>query len=120
MYISKQKHHLNSPSLDSLIIMVVIMQILHLLSLLPFVITAPLQRTQPLPLLVPSDTESVIANKYIVKLKNDLSFASFDDELAILTDGAEFVFNDVFRGFAGTLDAETLDRLRYHPDVSLS
>lgn len=63
------------------------------------------------------DSVKLIEDKYIVKLKDEISVSALDDTLLTLTADADHVYSDGFKGFATTLDAEALDALRDHPDV---
>lgn len=89
-----------------------------LLSLLPVVLAAPPQakRSEPAPLLAP-ETSDLIAGKYIVKFKDATALSALDDAMNLLSQAPEHVFNNAFNGFSGSLDKETLDALRQHPDV---
>ncbi|RDA95941.1 putative subtilisin-like protease, partial [Ophiocordyceps camponoti-saundersi (nom. inval.)] len=89
-----------------------------LLSLLPAVAAAPAtKRSEPAPLLKPEGARELIANKYIVKLKNAMSFATADEAVAALSKDAYHVYNHAFHGFAAHLSAEDLAKLRDHPEV---
>lgn len=96
------------------------MKLSVLLAVLPMVLAAPAvqkKRDEPAPLLRASSKQVLIADKYIVKFKSGSSLQSVDDTISALTADADHVFRGVFPGFAGTLDQETLDTLRDHPDV---
>lgn len=80
-----------------------------------------IKRTEPAPLLIPRGSiKALIPNQYIVKLNDGMSISALDDTIGILSEGAEHVYNDAFKGFAGKLDKDTLDALRHHPDASSS
>lgn len=83
---------------------------------LPAVLAVPAKRSEPAPLRVPSNSE-LIADKYIVKFKDGVSVASADGAMSAMSQDADQVYDTLFRGFAGTLDAETLKTLRDHPEV---
>lgn len=89
-----------------------------LISLLPLALAVPAKRAQPAPLLKPrAAADQLLADKYIVKFKEGTVSASVEDAVSILAEGADYKYNTVFKGFAGTLDASALDLLRAHPDV---
>lgn len=95
------------------------MRLSVLLAILPAVLAAPAaKRDAPAPLIVGRDADALIANKYIVKFKDASALSSLEDSLSILSETPDHVFNSAFRGFSGTLDEETLNALRDHPDVS--
>ena len=89
-----------------------------LLALLPMVLAAPqAKRSEPAPLLTPKSDE-LVANKYIVKFKDETALAAVDDAItSILSTAPEAVYSSLFQGFAAELDEETLKALRDHPDV---
>lgn len=88
-----------------------------LLALLPMVLAAPAQRSEPARLIKTAETSRLIANKYIVKFNDASALGALDSAMSILSEAPEQVYENAFRGFAATLDAETLERLRNHPDV---
>ncbi|RCI15505.1 putative subtilisin-like protease [Ophiocordyceps polyrhachis-furcata BCC 54312] len=89
-----------------------------LLVLLPAVTAAPAtKRSEPAPLLKPLGARKLIANKYIVKLKDEMSFATADEAVVALSKDADHVYNHAFHGFAAHLSAEDLTKLRDHPEV---
>lgn len=94
------------------------MRLSVLLAVLPFALGAPAveQRSEPAPLL--EARGELVANKYIVKLKEGSALANLENTMSKLTGTPDAVFKNVFKGFAATLDAKTLDLLRAHPDVN--
>ncbi|RDA85360.1 putative subtilisin-like protease [Ophiocordyceps camponoti-leonardi (nom. inval.)] len=92
-----------------------------LLALLPAIAAAPAtKRSEPAPLLKPLGARKLIANKYIVKLKDGMAFASADEAVVALSKDADHVYNHAFHGFAAHLSDEDLDKLRDHPEVGPS
>lgn len=91
-----------------------------LLALLPVVLGAPAtKRSEPAPLLIPrGDATELVADKYIVKFYDVSAMSAVDDAVKILSEAPEKVFKNLFRGFSAKLDADTLEALRNHPDVS--
>ncbi|KAG6002741.1 hypothetical protein E4U21_002798 [Claviceps maximensis] len=94
------------------------------LPILPLALAAPAQperseaHATAAPLLIPRG--QIIQDKYIVKYKTTFSTAStasMDATLQTLSAGADRVYENVFHGFAGTLNESTVQRLREHPDV---
>ncbi|KAM3503602.1 hypothetical protein MY10362_004099 [Beauveria mimosiformis] len=84
-----------------------------LLALLPMVLATPtVQRAEPAPLHAAKDSSAAIPGKYIVKYK-----AGSKPDATIMSESADYVYSDVMRGFAGSLDESTLQKLRSHPDV---
>jgi hypothetical protein len=63
------------------------------------------------------DSVELVKDTYIVKLKDNVSLSARDDALSTLAADADHVYDEAFKGFSATLDAETLDALRNHPDV---
>lgn len=61
---------------------------------------------------------NLLANKYIVKLKESSGASALDATLSMLQQDATHVYQNVFQGFAATLDSDMLKKLRSHPDVS--
>ncbi|ODA82972.1 hypothetical protein RJ55_01481 [Drechmeria coniospora] len=93
------------------------MKLSILIALLPAVLAAPAKRAEPAPLLTPRGADSIIADKYIVKFKDGASIASVDQTVNALTQKAEHIFSNAFRGFSGHLSKDELKTLRHHPDV---
>lgn len=94
------------------------MRLSVLLAILPAVLAAPAKRSEPAPLLVPrGDDTTLIADKYIVKFKENSSLSILESAMSVLSDAPDHVYENTFQGFSSTLDAETLDALRDHPDV---
>ncbi|KAF5128563.1 Cuticle-degrading protease [Metarhizium anisopliae] len=88
---------------------------LLLLSLLPLAIAAPAKRAEPAPLLVPrGDT---IPDKYIVKYKEAFDISTADSTIKEYHAKAEKTYSHVFNGFAGALNAASIETLRNHPAV---
>ncbi len=96
------------------------MRLSFLLAILPSVLGAPkAKRDAPAPLYMVEDASVAIADKYIVKFKEDSSIASAGDRISILAESADYVYTGgALDGFAGSLDADTLEELRANPDVS--
>ncbi|PFH59488.1 hypothetical protein XA68_12275 [Ophiocordyceps unilateralis] len=89
-----------------------------ILAILPVVAAAPAtKRAEPAPLLRPRGTTHLIANRYIVKFKDEMSFAGADETIVSLTQKADHVYNHAFRGFAGRLSPNDLEELRNRSDV---
>ena len=95
------------------------MQLLALLALVPAVLAGPAaftKRAEPAPLLTPQ-AKNIIADKYIVKFKNDPASISSDRTINDFTSKADFVYGATFHGFAGSLTKNELKLLRDHPNV---
>ncbi|TWU76889.1 subtilisin-like serine protease [Metarhizium rileyi] len=95
------------------------MQLSALLTLLPAVLAVPAtvgRRDEPAPLLTPA-AESIVAGKYIVKLKDGVARISSDAVVSEFGSKADHVYEHTFKGFAGSLTEEELKALRDHPDV---
>lgn len=74
-----------------------------------------------LALAVPSSLHQVreqVASKYIVKFKDSTEVSTFDNVLSSLSVNVENTYEGIFNGFAATLDASALEKLRGHPSVS--
>ncbi|CAG9975630.1 unnamed protein product [Clonostachys byssicola] len=93
------------------------MRLSVLLAILPAVLAAPATRSVPAPLVRLSERADVVANKYIVKFKDNSALASLDSALSTISVAHEYTFEHVFKGFSGELSQEALDALRSHPDV---
>ncbi|PHH85859.1 hypothetical protein CDD83_11077 [Cordyceps sp. RAO-2017] len=94
------------------------MKLSILLAILPAVLAAPAtKRAEPAPLLTPKGAKQVIADKYIVKFKNELSASAVDETVKALSSKADHVYSHAFRGFAGHLSAEEVKTLRDRPEV---
>lgn len=78
---------------------------------LPLGFAAPQKRAL---LLRPRNDAEAIPNKYIVKLRDDVTTASFDKTLL---SRADQVFNGAFNGFAATLKTDALEALLDDPSV---
>jgi hypothetical protein len=94
------------------------MRLSILLALLPAVLAAPARRSEPAPLLRSRDASQLIADKYIVKFKDGNALSSLDATVSSVASSAEHIYSGAFNGLSTTLDAETLELLRNHPDVS--
>lgn len=88
-----------------------------LLALLPAVLGAPTRRSEPAPLHVPRDVDSLIKDTYIVKYKDITAFSAVDEGIKVLAGKPAHVFKGAFKGFAGKIDAEALEILRDDPSV---
>lgn len=95
------------------------MRLSVLLAILPLAIAAPnaVKRDAPALLIKAQSGAEVIADNYIVKLRDGSALAAVEGAMSLLAVPAEAVYKNVFYGFAGALDAETLEMLRNHPDV---
>lgn len=90
-----------------------------LLAILPVALAVPsVKRDEPAPLLVGRDASTVIANKYIVKLKESSGASALSSSIGILSESPDHVYSDSFRGFSATLDDATLKAMRDQPDVN--
>ncbi|KAK5997458.1 Cuticle-degrading protease [Cladobotryum mycophilum] len=93
--------------------------------LLPAVLAVPgivIKRDEPAPLLIPRGESKIIADHYIVKLKDGSGLAALDggglnNGLDLPSVSTKHVYRSVFRGFSGTFNKATLKSLRDHPDV---
>lgn len=91
---------------------------LLLINFLSLAFAAPsAKRAEPAPLLSPRG--ELIANKYIVKYKETFSISSADNVLKAHNAEAERTYSNIFKGFAGRLNATAVEQLRHHPDVRL-
>lgn len=94
---------------------------LNTLTLLPLAAAHPwAKRAEPAPLVTSEniDESDIIADQYIVKFKDDASIAAaVDGAVSILSVTPDHVYSDAISGFAATLDKDTLEALREHPDV---
>ncbi|KAK2599112.1 hypothetical protein QQS21_005453 [Conoideocrella luteorostrata] len=96
------------------------MRFSNLFVLLPAVLAAPLtERSEPAPLIeVQEDVRAkVIPNKYIVMFRNNIEVAQVQGAIGNHSVTADYVFEDVIKGFAGTLDDAAIEALRNRPDV---
>lgn len=80
------------------------------------VAAAATKRSEPAPLLKPHG--EVIPDRYIVKLKEDISISAFSRALSTATESFDHVYSRAFKGFAGKLDHVSLQLLRDNSDVS--
>lgn len=91
-----------------------------LLAILPMAMAAPqAKRSEPAPVLTPrTEASNLVADKYIVKFKEQTGLAAVDDAItSILSSAPDHVYHAAFQGFSATLDEGTLKALRDHPDV---
>lgn len=93
------------------------MRLSVLLAILPFALGAPAAERSDLAPIIRAKGK-VVADKYIVKLKEGSHLAALDDTISKIAGGAHARYEHLFKGFAGTIDAKTLETLRAHPDVS--
>ncbi|KAM4054879.1 subtilase family protein [Hirsutella rhossiliensis] len=94
------------------------MKLSLILAILPAVLAAPAtKRDEPAPLLIPRGSKQLIADKYIVKFKDSMSIAAVDKTVKALSNKADHVYTNTFRGFAGQLSAKDVKALRERPDV---
>lgn len=59
-----------------------------------------------------------IANEYIVRLHDEANLLSEESAIKILKEDPRFVYKSTIKGFSATMDAQTLDAMRQHPDAS--
>ncbi|KAK2612248.1 hypothetical protein QQS21_001674 [Conoideocrella luteorostrata] len=94
------------------------MRSFHLVGLLPAVLAGPIaQRSEPAPLLVPEDVNHVIPDRYIVTLRDEVGVQAVEDLATSMSADADHVYDEVFKGFAGTFNETTLSALRNHNQV---
>lgn len=91
------------------------MRVSTIIATLPLALAAPAARSEPAPLQMRANG---IAGKYIVRLKDNSHASAVSSVLSVLNTEPEHIFQNVFNGFAATLDPKTLHDLRNHPDVS--
>lgn len=92
------------------------MHVLSILTLASMALAAPslTRRAEPAALYTPRLSTQAIAGKYIVKMKS-----SAEVSITATTYKAHHTYGSKsFKGFAATLDAEALEAVRNHPDVS--
>lgn len=89
------------------------------LALLPLAAAQPwAKRDEPAQLIVPEiDSADLVADQYIVKFTDDNAVAALDDAISVLSITPEHVYTTALNGFSATLDEETLEALRGHPEV---
>lgn len=93
------------------------MRLSVLLSVLPLVMGAPAtEKREPAALI--KAKENAIPGKYIVKLREGSPLAALEDALSKLNGKADAKFENVFKGFAASMDDALVEVLRHHPDVS--
>lgn len=89
------------------------------LALLPLATATPAaKRATPAPLLTRDVQQTHMADKYIVKFKDGSPMSIVQNALKHVTGDATHQFEHIFQGFAAKLDKQTVDILRYLPDVS--
>ncbi|UNI20295.1 hypothetical protein JDV02_006395 [Purpureocillium takamizusanense] len=92
-----------------------------LLWMLPLVDAATVhsltKRAEPAPILRPRDAAAILADKYIVRLRDDIPAAQVETLMDSIKEEAHEVYKTVFPGFSATLDTAGLERWRNHPDV---
>lgn len=98
------------------------MKTVAILSLLPLALALRAQKRSgaPAPLLKPENVEELLENKYIVKMKDDVTQDSIDyaNELFEAEAYAQWDAEKQFKGFAAEISAEALDALAELEDVS--
>ncbi|WQF87641.1 Putative peptidase S8 propeptide/proteinase inhibitor I9 [Colletotrichum destructivum] len=90
-----------------------------LLALLPLAaVAAPSRRAQPAPLIKPRGG-TLVADKYIVRLRNDAGTGAMRTAMAAFAADADHVYNfgGAWRGFSSTLNASEVAALRDDPNV---
>jgi subtilisin family serine protease len=90
-----------------------------LLALLPLAIAAPFQnakRDRPAPVVVPRGGNA-IDGKYIVRMKADAISASVESAISSIKADADYTYSTGFNGFAASIEAEELEKLRDDPNV---
>ncbi|KAK1659928.1 subtilase [Colletotrichum godetiae] len=97
-----------------------------ILALLPVAaVAAPSRRAQPAPLIKPRGA-TLVADKYIVRLKNEAKTGALQSVMKTFSADADHVYNfagsdsgsiPYLRGFASTLNATELESLQNDPDV---
>ncbi|TQN65322.1 Cuticle-degrading protease [Colletotrichum shisoi] len=92
--------------------------LLALLPLAAVAVAAPSRRAQPAPLIKPRGG-TLVADKYIVRLRNDAGTGAMRTAMAAFTADADHVysFGGAWRGFSSTLNASEVAALRDDPDV---
>ena len=74
------------------------------------------------PLYTPEEVDLIIADKYIIKLKNESNLLTLAKSRRNsiwnkALEKADHVYDGIFNGFAAKLDAVTLKQFREHPEV---
>lgn len=88
-----------------------------IIAFLPFALGAPsIKREEPAPLL--EARGQAISGKYIVKLRDGSPLESLQKALSILGGNADHVFENLFSGFAGSMNSAVVKLIRMHPDAS--
>lgn len=89
----------------------IIMKLSIILAFLPAILAAPTS--------TPDDPDALV-NKYVVKFKEGIVSIDDDDVIRSIKTKADFLYENVFTGFAGHLTAEEHAALLARPDVSSS
>ncbi|KAI1071584.1 hypothetical protein NW752_001727 [Fusarium irregulare] len=91
-----------------------------LLALLPFALAAPSssvsRRAEPAPVIRPRGVK-LVDGKYIVKMKSGVQAASVDNTVSTLQANADYTYTKSFRGFAGSLKDDEIEKLKHDPNV---
>ncbi|GKT64971.1 serine protease precursor [Colletotrichum tofieldiae] len=90
-----------------------------LLALLPLAaVAAPSRRAQPAPVIKPRGA-TLVADKYIVRLKNEAKTGALQSVMSAFSADADHVYNfgNALRGFSSTLNATEIEKLQNDPDV---
>lgn len=87
-----------------------------LLALLPFAFAAPATRSGPAPVLVPRGA-NVIAGKYIVKMKDNVSEGARTSAISSISANADHTYSS-FNGFSASLSQEEVEKLKNDPSAS--
>ncbi|KAL0934924.1 serine protease precursor [Colletotrichum truncatum] len=90
-----------------------------ILALLPLAaLAAPSRRAQPAPLIKPRGV-TLVADKYIVRLKNDAKAGALEAAMSTFSADADHVYNfgNSLRGFSTTLNASEIETLQHDPSI---
>lgn len=63
--------------------------------------------------------QAPIANEYIVQLKDEANLFADGSAMKILKEDPRFVYKSAIKGFSATMDPQTLEAMRQHPDVCI-
>ncbi|OAQ60783.1 alkaline serine protease P32 [Pochonia chlamydosporia 170] len=74
------------------------------------------KHVEPITLWTPNNAD-IIDNKYIVKFKDGIAHINIDEAVSVIKAKADFVYENVFKGFAGHLSTAEHAVLLAHPDV---
>lgn len=95
------------------------MRVSTFLALLPLAVASPVvQRSEPAPLYT-RDAPSHLSDHYIVKFKKGSVMSKVQDALQQVTAEPSHRFEHIFQGFAGKIDKNTVELLRFLPDVNI-